>query len=169
MLDAAKDGCRGGQRALKASEVAVIWAMTLPWRCPGALALVLARRLNPPFVAVFGPSAVRPGSCGGFARRIAASATSPWLDGYCAHSRGPRSWHLEGPRVPGYNVPCCDHHGGGLARQRRCLPGLRVVGAQADPGWWSWRRPSLTLSGASRRSMLPSQPSLVALGPQGHD
>ena len=33
--------------------------------------------------------------------------TGHWLVGYFAHNRGPRSWHLEGAGVQGYNVPYC--------------------------------------------------------------
>jgi stearoyl-CoA desaturase (Delta-9 desaturase) len=43
----------------------------------------------------------------GIAARVAASVTGHWLVGYFAHNRGPRSWHIEGAGVQGYNVPYC--------------------------------------------------------------
>ena len=43
----------------------------------------------------------------GIAARVAASVTWHWLVGYFAHNRGPRSWHIEGAGVQGYNVRWC--------------------------------------------------------------
>ena len=43
----------------------------------------------------------------GIAVRVALSVTGHWLVGYFAHNRGPRSYHLEGAGVQGYNVPYC--------------------------------------------------------------
>ena len=43
----------------------------------------------------------------GIAVRVTASVTGHWLVGYFAHNRGPRTWHLEGAGVQGYNVPYC--------------------------------------------------------------
>ena len=52
-------------------------------------------------------SAACRGWCGASRVRVAASVTGHWLVGYFAHNRGPRSWHIEGAGVQGYNVPYC--------------------------------------------------------------
>ena len=80
----------------------------------------------------------------GIAARVAASVTGHWLVGYFAHNQGPRSWHIDGAGVQGYNVPYCgfitmgeawhnNHHafpGSREARRspRRGRPGLVGVG-----------------------------------------
>jgi stearoyl-CoA desaturase (delta-9 desaturase) len=77
----------------------------------------------------------------GVALRVAVSLTGHWLIGYFAHNRGPRSWHVEGAGVQGYNVPYCglitmgeawhnNHHAFPASARLGVRPG------EADPGWW---------------------------------
>src|ERR1043166_9711530 len=77
----------------------------------------------------------------GIALRVAVSVTGHWLVGYFAHNRGPRSWHVEGAGVQGYNVPYCslitmgeawhnNHHAFPASARLGVRPG------EADPGWW---------------------------------
>ena len=68
----------------------------------------------------------------GIAARVAVSVTGHWLVGHFAHNQGPRSWHIEGAGVQGYNVPSrAHHHGRGLAQQPPRLPGLGEAGLEA--------------------------------------
>ena len=77
----------------------------------------------------------------GIALRVAVSVTGHWLIGYFAHNRGPRSWHIEGAGVQGYNVPYCglitmgeawhnNHHAFPASARLGLRPG------EIDPGWW---------------------------------
>ena len=77
----------------------------------------------------------------GIAVRVALSVTGHWLVGYFAHNRGPRSWHVEGAGVQGYNVPYCglitmgeawhnNHHAFPASARLGLRPG------ETDPGWW---------------------------------
>jgi stearoyl-CoA desaturase (delta-9 desaturase) len=106
----------------------------------------------------------------GIAARVAASVTGHWLIGYFAHNRGPRSWHIEGAGVQGYNVRYCgfitmgeawhnNHHAFPASAQLGLYPG------EADPGW-------LVLKGLERIGLvwdiktpevLPFWPNLVRL------
>jgi fatty-acid desaturase len=106
----------------------------------------------------------------GIAARVAASVTGHWLVGYFAHNRGPRSWHIEGAGVQGYNVPYCgfitmgeawhnNHHAFPASARLGLYPG------EADPGW-------LVLKGLERIGLvwdiktpeiLPFRPNLVRL------
>src|SRR5215468_8175293 len=77
----------------------------------------------------------------GICARVAASVTGHWLVGYFAHNRGPRSWHIEGAGVQGYNVPYCGLITMGEAwhNNHHAFPGSARLGLEAgetDPGWW---------------------------------
>ena len=77
----------------------------------------------------------------GIAVRVVASVTGHWLVGYFAHNRGPRSWHIEGAGVQGYNVPWCGLITMGEAwhNNHHAFPGSARLGLEAgesDPGWW---------------------------------
>ena len=77
----------------------------------------------------------------GICVRVAMSVTGHWLVGYFAHNQGPRSWHLEGAGVQGYNVPYCGLITMGEAwhNNHHAFPGSARLGVQAgetDPGWW---------------------------------
>ncbi len=80
----------------------------------------------------------------GIAARVAVSVTSHWLVGYFAHNRGPRSWHIEGAGVQGYNVRYFglltmgeawhnNHHAFPASARLGLNPG------ETDPGWWVLR------------------------------
>jgi stearoyl-CoA desaturase (delta-9 desaturase) len=76
----------------------------------------------------------------GICVRVAASVTGHWLVGYFAHNRGPRSWHLEGAGVQGYNVPYCGLITMGEAwhNNHHAFPASARLGLQdnePDPGW----------------------------------
>jgi fatty-acid desaturase len=106
----------------------------------------------------------------GIAMRVAASLTGHWLVGYFAHNRGPRSWHIEGAGVQGYNVRYCGLITMGEAwhNNHHAFPGSARLGlrpGETDPGWW-------VLTALSRLGlvwnvrtpeMLPHRPNLVAL------
>ena len=72
--------------------------------------------------------------------RIAASVTGHWLVGYFAHNQGPRSWHVEGAGVQGYNVSYCGLITMGEAwhNNHHAYPGSARMGLQPgqfDPGF----------------------------------
>jgi fatty-acid desaturase len=80
----------------------------------------------------------------GICARVAASVTGHWLVGYFAHNRGPRSWHIEGAGVQGYNVAYCGLITMGEAwhNNHHAFPGSARLGLHAgeiDPGWWVLR------------------------------
>ena len=80
----------------------------------------------------------------GIAVRVALSVTGHWLVGYFAHNRGPRSWHVEGAGVQGYNVPYCGLVTMGEAwhNNHHAFPGSARLGlyeGEWDPGWWVLR------------------------------
>jgi stearoyl-CoA desaturase (delta-9 desaturase) len=58
-----------------------------------------------PWAALFLAIGGLPWLVWGIAVRVAASVTGHWLVGYLAHNQGPRSWHIQGAGVQGYNVP----------------------------------------------------------------
>jgi fatty-acid desaturase len=125
-----------------------------------------------PWAALFLAVGGMPWLVWGIAARIAASVTGHWLVGYFAHNRGPRSWHLEGVGVQGYNVPYCGVITMGEAwhNNHHAFPGSARLGlkpGEADPGWW-------VLLGLARiglvwdlktPEMLPRRPNLMALRP----
>jgi fatty-acid desaturase len=103
--------------------------------------------------------------------RVAASVTGHWLVGYFAHNRGPRSWHIEGAGVQGYNVPYCglltmgeawhnNHHAFPASARLGLRPG------ETDPGWWVLMM--LARLGfvwdVKTPDMLPQRPNLIPLG-----
>jgi fatty-acid desaturase len=106
----------------------------------------------------------------GVAVRVAASVTGHWLVGYFAHNRGPRSWHVEGAGVQGYNVPWCGLITMGEAwhNNHHAFPGSACLGlrdGEADPGWWVLQvleRAGLVW-GIKTPETLPHRPNLVAL------
>jgi fatty-acid desaturase len=106
----------------------------------------------------------------GIALRVALSVTGHWLVGYFAHNRGPRSWHIEGAGVQGYNVPYCGLITMGEAwhNNHHAFPGSARLGVnegEVDPGWWVLRaleRLGLVW-GVKTPSSLPHRPNLVAL------
>ena len=80
----------------------------------------------------------------GIAVRVALSVTGHWLVGYFAHNQGPRSWHIEGAGVQGYNVRYCGLVTMGEAwhNNHHAFPGSARLGlgaGEADPGWWVLR------------------------------
>jgi fatty-acid desaturase len=102
--------------------------------------------------------------------RVAASVTGHWLVGYFAHNRGPRSWHIEGAGVQGYNVRYFGFVTMGEAwhNNHHAFPGSARLGlypGETDPGWrvlqvmerfglvWNLKTPD----------MLPPRPNLVRL------
>jgi fatty-acid desaturase len=106
----------------------------------------------------------------GIASRVAASVTGHWLVGYFAHNRGPRSWHIEGAGVQGYNVPWCGLITMGEAwhNNHHAFPGSARLGlnkGESDPGWWVLTvlaRLGLVW-GAKTPEALPPRPNLVPL------
>jgi stearoyl-CoA desaturase (delta-9 desaturase) len=107
----------------------------------------------------------------GIAARVAISVTGHWLVGYFAHNRGPRSWHIEGTGVQGYNVPYAGLLTMGEAwhNNHHAFPGSARLGlrkGEADPGWWvllALARAGV-VSSLKTPEMLPRRPNLVALG-----
>ena len=106
--------------------------------------------------------------------RVAASVTGHWLVGYFAHNRGPRSWHLEGAGVQGYNVPYCGLITMGEAwhNNHHAFPGSARLGLHAgetDPGWWvlTVLQKLGLVWGIKTPECLPHRPNLVRLGAQG--
>ena len=106
----------------------------------------------------------------GIAARVAASVTGHWLVGYFAHNRGPRSWHVEGAGVQGYNVRYCGLITMGEAwhNNHHAFPASARLGlgpGETDPGWWVLR--ALMAVGlvwnAKTPQTLPARPNLVAL------
>jgi fatty-acid desaturase len=107
----------------------------------------------------------------GIAVRVAASVTGHWLVGYFGHNRGPRSWHIEGAGVQGYNVPFCslitmgeawhnNHHAFPASARLGLKPG------EYDPGWWvllALARIGLVWD-IKTPPLLPRRPNLIALG-----
>jgi fatty-acid desaturase len=106
----------------------------------------------------------------GIAVRVALSVTGHWLVGYFAHNRGPRSYHLQGAGVQGYNVPYCGFLTMGEAwhNNHHAYPASARLGLHAgetDPGWWvlmALRRVGLVWN-VKTPGDLPHRPNLVAL------
>jgi stearoyl-CoA desaturase (delta-9 desaturase) len=103
----------------------------------------------------------------GVCARVAASVTGHWLVGYFAHNRGPRTWHVEGAGVQGYNVRYCglvtmgeawhnNHHAFPASARLGLEPG------ESDPGWWvlvALRRLGLVWN-VKTPDLLPERPAL---------
>jgi len=123
-----------------------------------------------PWAALFLALGGMPWLVWGIAARIAASVTGHWLVGYFAHNRGPRSWHIEGAGVQGYNVPYCGLITMGEAwhNNHHAFPGSARLGLDAgetDPGWWvllALQRLGLVWN-VKTPEMLPHRPNLVAI------
>ena len=106
----------------------------------------------------------------GMAARVAASVTGHWLVGYVAHNRGPRSWHIEGAGVQGYNVRYCGLITMGEAwhNNHHAFPGSARLGldpGETDPGWWvlvALEKVGLVWN-LKTPAMLPHRANLVAL------
>ena len=140
---------RGARTASTSSSTAPGWRSSCPGRCCSSR------------------WAACRGWCGASRVRVAASVTGHWLVGYFAHNRGPRSWHLEGAGVQGYNVPYCGLITMGEAwhNNHHAFPGSARLGlreGEIDPGWWvllglAPARPGLGRQDA-RDAAAPSQP-----------
>jgi fatty-acid desaturase len=123
-----------------------------------------------PWAALFFALGGMPWLVWGIAVRVAASVTGHWLVGYFAHNRGPRSWHIEGAGVQGYNVPWCGLITMGEAwhNNHHAFPGSARLGLNAgesDPGWWVLmllERLGLVW-GVKTPEALPPRPNLVPL------
>jgi stearoyl-CoA desaturase (delta-9 desaturase) len=119
----------------------------------------------------FSPRRGMPWLVWGIAVRVAVSVTGHWLVGYFAHNRGPRSWHINGAGVQGYNIPGCGLITMGEAwhNNHHAFPGSARLGIKEgewDPGWcvlivlyhvglvWGVKTPD----------QLPHRPNLVAVG-----
>jgi fatty-acid desaturase len=110
----------------------------------------------------------------GIAVRVSLSVTGHWLVGYFAHNRGPRSYHLDGAGVQGFNVPYCGFITMGEAwhNNHHAYPASARLGlhqGETDPGWWvlvSLRRLGLVWN-VKTPDDLPHRPNLVALGEAG--
>ena len=106
--------------------------------------------------------------------RVAASVTGHWLVGHFAHNRGPRSWHIAGAGVQGYNVPYCSllTMGESWHNNHHAFPGSARLGVrqgELDPGWWVLQilgRLGLVW-GIKEPRDLPQRPNLVPLGLAG--
>ncbi|HLQ89411.1 MAG TPA: acyl-CoA desaturase [Xanthobacteraceae bacterium] len=112
----------------------------------------------------------------GVAARVAASVTGHWLVGYFAHNRGPRTWHVEGAGVQGYNVPCCALITMGEAwhNNHHAFPGSARLGigkGEWDPGWWILRAlgRARLVWGVKTPELLPHRPNLRLLGQEATD
>jgi stearoyl-CoA desaturase (delta-9 desaturase) len=127
-----------------------------------------------PWAALFFAIGGVPWLVWGIAARIAASVTGHWLVGHFAHNRGPRSWHLEGAGVQGFNVPYCGLITMGEAwhNNHHAFPGSARLGlrkGEIDPGWWVLvllAKLGLVWN-VKTPEMLPPRPNLVALGRPG--
>jgi stearoyl-CoA desaturase (delta-9 desaturase) len=110
----------------------------------------------------------------GVAARVAASVTGHWLVGYFAHNVGPRSWHVQGAGVQGYNVPYCSLITMGEAwhNNHHAFPASARLGLKAgesDPGWnvlMLLARLGLVW-GIKTPATLPHRPNLIALAHEG--
>ncbi|HZT50122.1 MAG TPA: acyl-CoA desaturase [Hyphomicrobiaceae bacterium] len=123
-----------------------------------------------PWAALFFALGGMPWLVWGIAVRVALSVTGHWLVGYFAHNRGPRTWHVEGAGVQGYNVRYCGLITMGEAwhNNHHAFPGSARLGlgpGETDPGWWvltALARIGLVW-GLKTPASLPQRPNLVAL------
>jgi fatty-acid desaturase len=128
-----------------------------------------------PWAVVFFTVGGLPWVVWGIAARVAASVTGHWLVGYFAHNRGPRSWHVEGAGVQGYNVRYCGLITMGEAwhNNHHAFPASARLGLQLgenDPGWWVLRMLMAVglVWNAKTPETLPHRPNLVALNDGRH-
>jgi fatty-acid desaturase len=106
----------------------------------------------------------------GIAARVSLCVTGHWLVGYFAHNQGPRSWHIEGAGVQGYNVKYCGLITMGEAwhNNHHAFPGSARLGVregEIDPGWWvllALQRAGLVWNLKTPEN-LPARPNLVPL------
>jgi fatty-acid desaturase len=124
-----------------------------------------------PWAALFLALGGLPWLVWGIAVRVAASVTGHWLVGYFAHNRGPRSWHVQGAGVQGYNVPYCGLITMGEAwhNNHHAFPASARLGldrGETDPGWWVLMALSRLglVWGVKTPDMLPPRGNLVPLG-----
>jgi fatty-acid desaturase len=124
-----------------------------------------------PWAALFFAVGGMPWLVWGVAVRVAVSLTGHWLVGYFAHNRGPRSWHIKGAGVQGYNVPGCGLITMGEAwhNNHHAFPGSARLGIREgewDPGWWVLMALNHVglVWGVKTPDQLPHRPNLVALG-----
>ena len=123
-----------------------------------------------PWAALFFAIGGMPWVIWGICVRVAVCVTGHWLVGYFAHNQGPRSWHIEGAGVQGYNVPYCGFVTMGEAwhNNHHAFPGSARLGlqeGQSDPGWrvlMMLRRVGLVW-GIKTPEMLPFRANLVPL------
>lgn len=124
-----------------------------------------------PWAALFFAIGGMPWLVWGIAARVAVSVTGHWLIGYFAHNQGPRSWHIQGAGVQGYNVPYAGFLTMGEAwhNNHHAFPGSAKLGlktGETDPGWWvlqGLERVGLVWN-VKTPAMLPHRPNLVSLG-----
>jgi fatty-acid desaturase len=106
----------------------------------------------------------------GIAMRVTASVTGHWLVGYFAHNQGPRTWHVAGAGVQGFNVPHVGllTMGEGWHNNHHAFPGSARLGlhhGESDPGWWVLQvlaRAGLVWN-IKTPETLPARPNLVRL------
>jgi fatty-acid desaturase len=123
-----------------------------------------------PWALIFFMAGGLPWVIWGVAARVAASVTGHWLVGYFAHNQGPRSWHIEGAGVQGYNVRYCGFVTMGEAwhNNHHAFPGSARLGlnpGEVDPGWWILKgleRVGLVW-GVKTPEVLPYRPNLIRL------
>lgn len=77
----------------------------------------------------------------GVAVRVTVGVTGHWLVGHFAHNKGPRTWHVEGAGVQGFDVPIAGllSMGESWHNNHHAFPGSARIGhtlEQPDPGWW---------------------------------
>ena len=77
----------------------------------------------------------------GVCARVAVCVTGHWLIGYFAHRKGPRTWHVDGAGVQGFDVPLAGliSMGESWHNNHHAYPGSARIGLtpeQPDPGWW---------------------------------
>jgi fatty-acid desaturase len=123
-----------------------------------------------PWAALFFAVGGLPWVVWGIAARVSISVTGHWLVGHFAHNAGPRSWHVSGAGVQGYNVPYCGLITMGEAwhNNHHAFPGsarLGVKDGEWDPGWWVLRALAHAglVSNLRTPEDLPHRPNLVAL------
>ena len=107
----------------------------------------------------------------GIAVRVTLSVTGHWLVGWFAHNRGPRTWHIDGAGVQGYNngrIVGLLTMGEGWHNNHHAFPAsarLAHEDGELDPGWWvlmTLKRFGLAWN-VKTPEMLPARPQLVRI------